>query len=346
MEVYTSLSTQAFDPTIPDTYDQAHTFLSRATSLCLSHNLGKYLRWVSSAYYNIGGMFFKANNYTNAIHPLLEACNSLSAYMDRKIHNKDHQISSEDLQEIHTLISKRWEILATCHHALQNIALALEALVKALRNLSVSEFAEFRNRGSSIINDKSPCAASKLVDRYVRMYFSWPFEERSVSFRFMREILQDRILEIGEHEIVEIMDYELGALQAVGTKYDTATEEIAAIDGILQACDQTERPELYLRYKRLEVSFFSLANKLSNRTSLEKAKLLRVRDVELNGPNPEKALEICRQVLEMLKDEVQLNTPPHETSNAHITVGSVPSAVQEARLLSGYCIFLCWYVFE
>lgn len=296
VDVNTFLARYHFDAS-GTCFSAAEPYLVNAIAICTACSYYSGLRWLSSAFYNIGGLLFKSGDHASAVAPILQACQSLQVYLDNLEFGQ-----SEELEETKTLLAKRWEVLATCYSATGRMGDALECLKKALSVLPRKMYSQLQSSRSSVISSGKPCLAAKVIDRYVKSSFAVDSDgEQYVPIEVLL-YRDDRDASSWVDEAVPALEYELTCLRAIGSKSNTAPHQYQVIRQLLEYCKPKDNP---LQWARLMI---------------EQAKLRRGFGVVGSGASPVAALSTLESVLEVLKSDDTMESVVEGKRNHYLAV--------------------------
>ncbi|GJE92064.1 cysteine peptidase C50 [Phanerochaete sordida] len=182
----------------PLTYSQVYDHLSRATTLlsraeeyqCDKMQLANYLRCLSGAFHNIGGILYQATQHSHAARFLMQSCSlgekALSIYRSAGPAEAEKQ---EPWNQLEDQMYRRWEILGVCHSKTDDRKQAFEAFVRCVKAFPFAkqtflDTASARNVSALFESSPSLKQVAQIIDRltYTGICDLW-LEPQAVSLK-------------------------------------------------------------------------------------------------------------------------------------------------------------------
>ncbi|RUS29007.1 peptidase family C50-domain-containing protein [Jimgerdemannia flammicorona] len=280
IDALTLLSRMTFDIDDESSQSKAEAYLKRADRICGVTESWDGWRWVSGAYYNIGGALYKQSLFKRAISSLSRSCDLLAKYVGHTQKFKSSAIGLEgDLDESRSQLCKRFEILAISFQKIGGVEDAKRVLERAISCLPLAKieyFAMHLDQEPAAVAAQRLPALPKLIDRYLRLAIM----DASLldGFKYPHAILANQDLPLTG--MGGIMEYELGVLKSLSHKVDLGDRQMEIVDSLLELYNAQSYPIRRARILLEKVKLVRSGSKYIERDS-RFARLLAEKSVEL-----------------------------------------------------------------
>ncbi|CAG8500770.1 1932_t:CDS:10 [Ambispora gerdemannii] len=262
-----------------DTYSTYITYIEKAIRITRITSDSEGLHFISNMYYLIGGFYYKQNQFRIALESFQNACVTLKEYLDF-LRNNHSSIDNNMKSEIESKLSKRYEVLGSCHDWLCEYQNATKDFENSLKFIPKSEYLRFSKLSATksvFLVSQEHTIIPQLIDRYVKStYLNCPNISFTPTHEIMLSVVEDGI------EIAGLVEYELHLMKRYYQKIDLTRTQMLLCDKLLEWYSQDEYP---IRRARV---------------LLEKSKLLRRCE---DSSQIQNELIILTQAIELLKSE-------------------------------------------
>lgn len=249
VDILVLLSRMMFDVDDEDSYSQSYDYLSFAEQVCADVGYSGGYRWLSNAYYMIGGLLFRAGHCEAANYPFRKSCALLE---------KDTERVATDTGKLQ--LCKRYEALGVSNQASkyfeasnfelylleafynncirsQDAAKAYRLALKRLPRSNIKAFVRDHNKLSVYgLIEKNPFVP-KLIERFLRASI---VDDDMPQVDFAHDMMDLDDLQPSEKCI--IYECELKVLQKLSSKYDCNRQQVVLVSALLRNYDSLEYP--------------------------------------------------------------------------------------------------------
>ncbi|RPD59511.1 hypothetical protein L227DRAFT_586688 [Lentinus tigrinus ALCF2SS1-6] len=278
-----TLTRSSFALNKPDTYDVAHTHLSRATSLIAPEltltlspiMIANYTRCVASTYHYIAGQLYQNGRYDHAVRFIEESCRlgqqALELYQTAKRNANSMQMDGETKgkeeawSQLEEQLWRRWELLGVCHAKTSDRKSAYHAFLKSIKAFPFalhSLVQTARSTPPSLLFESAPALKQlgALLDRVTYIAACELLQSPSaVSALSWFPTGNGELDQNGKCIVGALLERQIGSLEESRWKHGVREVLQVLLDDALLVYDGEERPVRHARVllKKLELGYHS-----------------------------------------------------------------------------------------